>query len=125
MLTRKMLLAAIVSVAAIAIPLAGMQSGRKIYKQADGATPPSVIEKVEPNYTPEAKEAGVQGTVKLSGVIETNGRMSEVTVLEGIDEGLDRNAVEAVHQWVFKPGEKDGTPVPFGVTIVINFALAK
>jgi outer membrane biosynthesis protein TonB len=36
---------------------------------------------------------------------------------------LDRNAIDAIPQWRFKPGEKDGNPVTVRATIEVNFRL--
>jgi TonB family protein len=44
-------------------------------------------------------------------------------VQQGIDPGLDRNAIDAIQQWRFKPGEKDGRPVTVLATIEVNFRL--
>jgi outer membrane biosynthesis protein TonB len=36
---------------------------------------------------------------------------------------LDENAIEAVSQWHFKPGLKDGRPVKVAATIEVNYRL--
>jgi TonB family protein len=37
--------------------------------------------------------------------------------------GLDEMAIEAVRQWRFKPGQKNGKPVAVAATLEINFRL--
>jgi len=124
MISRKMILAGIVALLAIALPVASMQAGRKIYKVSDeGVVAPRVIEKLEPNYTQEAKDAKIQGRVKLAAVIDVDGKAHDINVVEGLDNGLDANAVTAVQNWRFQPAQKAGEPVPVAVQIEINFRL--
>ena len=44
-------------------------------------------------------------------------------MVEGLGYGLDEKAIEAVQQWRFTPGTKDGNPVPVAATIEVNFRL--
>jgi TonB family protein len=37
--------------------------------------------------------------------------------------GLDQKAIEAVRQWRFEPGLKDGKPVPVTANLELNFRL--
>ena len=37
--------------------------------------------------------------------------------------GLDENAIEAVEEWRFKPGEKDGVPVAVSAGAMVNYRL--
>ena len=54
-----------------------------------------------------------------------DGKVGEVKVTQSLDTeyGLDTQAVEAVKQWLFKPGTKDGKPVAVQVTIEMTFTL--
>lgn len=124
MATRKTMLAVVAALIALAFPLASMQAQRKVYKVGDaGVVAPRVIEKHEPKYTPEAKEAKIQGTVRVSAVIDIDGRAHDINVERSLDDGLDANAVAAVETWRFEPAQKDGEPVPVAVNIEINFRL--
>lgn len=89
----------------------------------DGVTAPQPLYRVEPKYTPEARNAHVEGTVTLSTVVEADGSVSRVKVLKGLDPGLDKNAVAAVSTWKFKPAEKDGKPVAVAAQIEVRFQL--
>ena len=88
-----------------------------------GVTAPSVIKKVEPKYTKQARKAKIDGAVTLSIVVGTDGKARDFKVLKSLDKGLDANAITAVSQWVFKPGMKDGTPVSVFATVQVSFHL--
>jgi TonB family protein len=114
------------AIAAIAM-LNGSKQARaadeKVYRMSDGIASPGVIYKVEPSYTDEARAAKIAGSVLLSVVVGTDGLAHDINVVNGIDAGLDRKAVDAVQQWHFRPGTKDGQPVAVQANIEINFKL--
>ena len=91
----------------------------------EGVVLPEVVIDVKPTYTAEALQARIEGTVWLLAVVEASGDVGAVTVRQSLDteHGLDNAAIEATRQWKFKPGTKDGTPVPVEVTIEMRFAL--
>ena len=72
---------------------------------------PSLISKVEPESTEKARKANLSGTVKLSLVVGADGNACNVVVVVGLGLGLDEEAVEAVSQWKFAPGMRDGKAV--------------
>lgn len=94
-----------------------------VSRVGDGVLPPSVEHKIEPSYSEPARLAGLQGTVVLQVVIGTDGRVQRAAVIRELGLGLDEKALEAIHQWQFKPGMKDGQPVPVAATIEVNFRL--
>jgi TonB family protein len=44
-------------------------------------------------------------------------------VTRRLELGLDQKAIDAVSQWKFRPGTKDGQPVTVQATIEVNFRL--
>jgi TonB family protein len=94
-----------------------------VYKVGNGIAAPSIASKVDPEYTPEAKDAKVEGTVLVQVVVGTDGLAHDINVIKGIGGGLDEKAVEAVQKWHFNPGMKEGQPVPVRASIEINFRL--
>jgi protein TonB len=97
--------------------------GGGAYRIGGGVSAPSVLSKVEPEYSEEARKAKWQGTVVLSLVVDDQGRPQNLKVLHSLGLGLDQKAIEAVEKWRFKPGMKDGKPVPVMATIEVNFRL--
>ena len=86
-------------------------------------TRPAVTHRVEPEYTKEASDAKLQGTVILATVVGIDGLPSEIKVVKGIGKGLDEKAVECLRKWHFKPATRDGEPVRVNATVEINFRL--
>ena len=89
----------------------------------NGVTAPSVLYKVDPEYTEEARLAKYQGTVVVSAEIGTDGLAYNMRAIRGLGLGLDEKAIEAISQWKFRPGSKNGQPVPVMATIEVNFRL--
>ena len=75
-------------------------------------------------YPLDAKKNGIQGKVTLQFTIEPNGKVTNVEVLRGVDESLDKEAVRVVSKsprW--KPGYLDGKPVRVTYTFPVIFML--
>jgi len=97
-------------------------SDDNIYVVTGGVEAPVLIRKVEPEYPEIARQAHKQGNVILQAVIGTDGRVESVTVLKS-EPLLDRAAIRAVSQWVYKPGKLRGLPVKVFFTVYVEFRL--
>jgi len=104
-------------------PGSGGNMGGGAYRIGGGVSPPTVIYKVEPEYSEEARKAKFQGTVVLFVVVDEHGNPRDLKVIRPLGLGLDQKAIEAVEKWKFSPGKKDGKPVPVQATIEVNFRL--
>lgn len=104
-------------------PGSGGNMGGGAYRIGGGVSAPSVIFKVEPEYSEEARKAKFQGTVVLFVVVDEKGNPKDLRVIRPLGLGLDQKAIEAVEKWKFRPGMKDGKPVPVQATIEVNFRL--
>ena len=82
---------------------------------------PMAIRKVDPAYPTRLMRENVGGTVILYAVIHSDGHVSDVRVLRGVDDRLDRYAAEAITQWKFQPAMKNGSPVAVEATFQIPF----
>ena len=65
--------------------------------------PATLIRKVDPGYSLEARNAKLQGTVSLYMEIGADGKPSLVDVIQGLGLGLDQMAVDAVQRWQYQP----------------------
>jgi len=119
-----MLIFGVTALFAVTLPLATMQAQRRVYKLDEGGIiAPKLTQKQEPAYTQAARDAKIEGRVKIEAVIEVDGRIDEAKVIDSLDEGLDANAIAAVKSWRFDPARKAGEPVPVAVRIEVNFRL--
>ena len=80
---------------------------------------------MKPVYTPAALQARIQGGVVMRTVVEADGSVKDVEVVESLDReyGLDQQASAALKQSEFKPGLWMGEPVPVLITVEMRFTL--
>jgi len=102
----------------------GAQQDQSVHStHEDGVVAPKVLSKVDPEYTKAAKDAGIEGTVIVNLEVHPDGRAHNMRIEESLDPGLDQKALDAISQWRFKPGTKNGEPVKVKATIEVNFQL--
>lgn len=97
--------------------------GGGAYHVGGGVLPPKIISRVEPEFSEEARKNKWQGVVILRLIIGVDGKPHDISVQRTLGMGLDEKAVEAVKQWRFEPGTKDGQPVPVEVSMEVSFRL--
>jgi protein TonB len=97
--------------------------GGGVYRVGGGVTAPVVIFRRDPEYSEEARKAKYQGTVLLAIEVSPDGRAQNVRVVRSLGLGLDEKAMEAVKQWKFKPGYRNGQAVTVAATVEVNFRL--
>jgi TonB family protein len=97
--------------------------GGGVFRVGGGVSAPSVIVKVDPEYSEEARKAKYSGTVLLSVIVDQEGHARDIHVVKSLGMGLDEKAVEAVQKWTFKPGMKGGQAVNVRAQIEVNFRL--
>ena len=97
--------------------------GTSVHTVGNGVSQPQLISKVDPQYSEEARKAKYNGSVTLSVVVGTDGRAEDIQVTRGLGMGLDEKAIEAVQQWVFRPGTLQGSPVRTRAVLEVNFRL--
>jgi TonB family protein len=103
----------------------GGGTGGGAYRLGAGIVSPVVLKEVKPAYTADAMRAKVQGSVWLECIVMPDGSVGEVKVTRSLDPifGLDQEAIKAAKMWRFKPGMRQGEPVPVIITIELTFTL--
>ncbi len=77
---------------------------------------------VAPVYPEVARKAGIEGDVVLRVSVSEEGRVTELTVLDG-PPVLARAAVNAVQQWQYRAVIMNGRPAAVVTTLVVSFRL--
>jgi TonB family protein len=96
---------------------------------SEGPTPKSsvgiaeghLLHRVEPNYFRVAKEAGVQGEIKLRAVISKAGDVTQLCINQAIGGGMDDEAVNTARQWKYTPYLLNGQAVEIKTSISFKF----
>jgi len=94
-----------------------------VYRLSDGVTLPQLIHKVEPEFTDEARKARHQGVVRMRLVVGSDGLVQRAELTNRLGLGLDERAIEAVRQWRFRPGTRNGRPVNVEAEVEVTFRL--
>jgi len=78
-----------------------------------------LAQRVPPKYPVEARPQGAQGTVVLKEVVDENGKVAGVRLVEG-NATLATAAIKAVKQWRYRPYVHDGKAQPFQTDVTID-----
>jgi TonB family protein len=77
---------------------------------SDYDVPPKLLKQKKPKYPKDAFKQKIQGVVRLEFIIETNGEVRDVRVLDSIP-ALDEAAIRTLRSWRFAPARQKGVPV--------------
>lgn len=108
-----------------AVPAAKM-SGRKVFDIAQRM--PHIVGGIGAyyihiEYPQDAAEAGIEGRLVLSFIVEPDGRTSDVQVVKTLHPSCDSAAVRALRQTRFVPGRQNGKRVPVRMRLPVRFQL--
>ena len=104
-------------------PDGGLKPGKTRVEMRDGVIRPHPRFTPEPEYTEAARGQRYQGTLVLSMVIDTAGKVRAPTILRPLGMGLDENAVSKILTWRFNPATVDGKPVAVLLNVEVAFNL--
>jgi len=92
--------------------------------KAEDVRPPLPLHMVSARYIHSAEEDHVEGKVRLWAVIGKDGHVGEISLLQHLDDRLDRSAQEAFGKWLFQPAACNGEPIDVDAVFEIPFNLA-
>ena len=98
----------------IVFALVGTSIAQEVFYPGNGVSPPVVVTEVHPS-------AEAAATVGLRCIVGPNGAASEIEVAFSPDARLNQAATNALSQWQFKPGSKDGKPVAVRIFVEVSF----
>jgi TonB family protein len=108
----------------IAVPLGREITAVKVYTSGDaGVTPPVAVRQVMPAVPVDLVRilktgSGRRGALDI--VIDERGTVQDAVMRESMNAMYDDILVTAARRWKFQPAMKDGVPVPFRKTILID-----
>ncbi|MGC2694421.1 MAG: TonB family protein, partial [Candidatus Angelobacter sp.] len=88
-----------------------------------GVKAPQALHTPDPKYSKSARQQKIQGSVKFSAIVGTDGRVHDVKLLKSLEPSLDANAIEVLKEWKFAPATKDGRPVACPMTLELDYKL--
>jgi len=86
------------------------------------AKAPQLVVSSAPIYPTMARQARVEGQVTIQAVIDTNGKLTNMTVISG-PPLLQQAAIDSLRTWKYQPGYLNEKPVPTKTSITVNFRL--
>lgn len=85
---------------------------------------PKVIVKVLPKYPALARDAHIQGQVRIDAVLDEQGNVVEMKVVSG-QPLLYQAALNALQQWKYEPTYLNDRPIAVRLIVTINFQLGQ
>jgi TonB family protein len=117
-------------------------SGRTIEESVDAQQPPGqalgspigpasetveprLIQRVSPDYPPEAARRRIEGSVEVSFTVSPDGKVSDILIVNAEPSDIfDRAAVDAVRRWRYDPKKVGGVPIEAHLQARVQFKLS-
>jgi protein TonB len=84
---------------------------------------PEAVRQSQPIYPINAKNAGENGEVVVTFIVDESGRVLNPRVMRSTDPIFEEPTVRAIGQWRFAPGTMHGIPVRFRMSVPVEFRL--
>jgi TonB family protein len=84
---------------------------------------PTVISRVEPEYSAEALLARLEGSVMIAVSVAPDGAITDLQLLKPLGLGLDEASLNALRLWKCAPATDHGQPVAGVIPVTLQFRL--
>ena len=85
---------------------------------------PGLVKNAAPVYPEEAMKNGLQGTVYVKILVDTEGRVKDAVIAKSDGEIFNQASIDAAKQFQFTPAMKEGKPVSVWVVVPFKYKLA-
>jgi TonB family protein len=92
-------------------------------KGTPGLLLPKLRKSSHPKYTPAAMRAKIEGMVLMHAIVGADGHVEKSRVWRSLDTELDAQALKALSEWEFEPGQLNGAPTRVAVEVQMQFKL--
>jgi len=87
------------------------------------ATRVKILKRSEPEYTGEARVNGIRGRVVLEATFSCEGTITDISVVEGLPDGLTDASIAVTEKIKFRPALVDGKSVSVRLRVEYEFRL--
>ncbi len=101
-----------------------MQAAKAAGASSKPTHEPQVVYIINPAYPEAMRATGLEGKVMVEFVVAKDGTVKEAKIVESDHPAFSANALEAVSQWHFLPGMKDGQAVDTRMRVPLWFNLS-
>jgi hypothetical protein len=94
----------------------------QVYEHTQVTQRPKFGPRTSPDLTAEALAHNVRGRVVLSAVLCRTGKLTDITVIEGLPFGMTERVIEVARRIKFEPAERNGHRVSEKTQLEYNFS---
>jgi TonB family protein len=95
----------------------------EFWTQCEDMQEAELVGRVQPQYPLTSRAKREEGMVMFYAVIETDGTLSHLALIQRLSPTLDSAAADAIRQWHYKPAACDSTPIRVETAIAVYFSL--
>jgi TonB family protein len=104
-------------------PVSAKSEPATLKPESDVVSQPIRLWAVNPVYPDVARAAQIEGDVLVLAVIGPDGRVTQAEILRSVHPALNEAARQAVLQYRYTPGRRNGEPDTFKIQVPISFRL--